>query len=138
MSVTTYHCLCTELVLGTTVPLEDLPKRQSDASIICKITAAESLSQGGSVFTSAVDTDDKAVVLKLDDGFEKRYAVRCSRCGLMLGYQLDRSQFEESKEKLGRREDVVYVLPGGLQTTDEMEGGKSMEGRVEVKIGSGA
>ncbi|EME43884.1 hypothetical protein DOTSEDRAFT_71631 [Dothistroma septosporum NZE10] len=115
------------------MPLQELPKRQSDASTICKITSAETLSLSASVLTSAVYTEDKAVVLKLEDGFEKRYAVRCSRCGLMLGYQLDRSQFEESQNELGMREDVVYVLQGGLHTTEEMEASKL----VEAKVGGG-
>ena len=74
-----------------------------------------------------MDSNEKAVVLKLDDGFEKRYAVRCGRCGLMLGYRLDRSQFEEMKEKMGVREDVVYVLSGALLKTEEMEGGRGGE-----------
>ena len=127
MAITTYHCLCTELVLASTVPLADLPKRQSDNSTICKITSAETLVQGASAFTASVDSNEKAVVLKLDDGFEKRYAVRCGRCGLMLGYRLDRSQFEEMKEKVGVREDVVYVLSGALLKTEEMEGGRGGE-----------
>lgn len=42
-----------------------------------------------------------------------------------MGYQLDKSQFEGVEEQ-GRREDVVYLLPGGLMTTKEMAAGKDM------------
>lgn len=67
-----------------------------------------------------------------DEGFEKRYLQRCGRCNLVVGYQLDWQQFgmeepmaAEAGEKSGRREDVVYLLPGGFVTTSEMVLGKS-------------
>ena len=75
----------------------------------------------------ALSVDDKATVLKLDDGFEKRYAVRCTRCGLAAGYQLDKSQFSGTEGQSGPRTDVVYILPGGLSTTEETREGRSME-----------
>ena len=120
MAVTTYHCLCTELVLATTITVQDLPKRQSDASIICKITAAESLSHGASVFTGAVNTDDQAVVLKLEDGFEKRYPLQCSRCRLDLGYHLDNSQLQPQTGVNGAATEVYYLRADGLQSTSNM------------------
>ena len=70
------------------------------------------------------------VVLKLDDGFEKRYAARCNRCDLQIGYWLDRSQSEP--EQLGRREDVIYMLPGGVMSTEDMVEKKDMEKEVAL------
>ena len=83
----------------------------------------------------ALSVDDKPTILKLDDGFEKRYAARCTRCGLAAGYQLDKSQFSGSESQDGPRTDVVYILPGGLLTTEEMREGRSMEAEIE-KVGT--
>lgn len=38
---------------------------------------------------------------------------------------MDKSQFPSEKEE-GRKEDVLFVLPGGLMTSEEMEAGKDM------------
>ena len=124
-----------ELVLAAVAPLNSLPKRLGDGASICKLSKDNSLTGSDCILTSSTVIEDKALLLKLEDGFEKRHAVRCSRCGLMLGYQLDLAQFEESKNDLGRREDVVYVVPGGLMSTEEMEKGKKMESEVEVSVG---
>lgn len=48
----------------------------------------------------------------------------------MIGYQLDWAQFGE---KEGRREDVVYLLPGGLLSTDEMVQGKDMTSHIALE-----
>lgn len=47
----------------------------------------------------------------------------------MVGYQLDKSQFPRENEE-GRKEDVFFVLPGGLMTSEEMEAGKDMNAVV--------
>lgn len=125
MAATTYHCICTEVTLATTKSLTDLPKRQSDGSSICNL-------EDSCILNSAVSAEDTPTVLKLEDGFEKRYALRCARCGLLFAYQLDLSQFEDTKAQSGRRKDLVFVLPGGLMTTEEMSEGKKMERVIEV------
>lgn len=125
-NILTYHCLCTQLSLATTAPLEALPKRQLDAAAIA--TCGDFASASKPTLTmQALSVDDKATVLKLDDGFEKRYAVRCTRCGLAAGYQLDKSHFSGTEGQSGPRTDVVYILPGGLSTTEETREGRSME-----------
>lgn len=135
-SITTYHCLCTEVVLATTSDLFSLPKRQSDGSLICKLSPGEDITPDTSILTSAVTIDDTPLVLNLEDGFEKRYPASCSRCGLMLGYQLDLSQWEATKDGKGRRSDVVYVIPGGLLSTEDVSSGsRPSEREVEVKAG---
>ena len=129
-NIITYHCLCTQLSLATTTPLESLPKRQIDAAAIATSGDFASASKP-SLTMQALSVDDKPTVLKLDDGFEKRYAVRCNRCGLAAGYHLDKSQFAGSESESGPRIDVVYILPGGLMTTAEMREGRNMEAEVE-------
>lgn len=79
--------------------------------------------------------DFNPAVLKLEDGFEKRYAIKCGRCGLIFAYQLDLCQFEESKNESGRREDLLFVIPGGVLSTEEMVDGKRMDGEIEVEVG---
>ena len=54
----------------------------------------------------------------------------------MFGYQLDLSQWEGTKDSSGRREDVVYVIPNGLLSTEDVSAGKKLGDReVEVKAG---
>lgn len=79
------------------------------------------------------EEDFPCLILKLDDGFEKRYPVQCPRCGVCFAYQLDGSQWvEDGKEKekekekdddmrrTGRRCDVLYVLREGLVRTEDV------------------
>ncbi|KAM0712115.1 hypothetical protein Q7P37_011209 [Cladosporium fusiforme] len=128
-NIFTYHCLCTQLSLATTTPLEDLPRRQLDAAAIA--TVGDFASPAKPTLTmQALSADTTATVLKLDDGFEKRYPVRCNRCGLGAGYHLDKSQFAGSESESGPKTDVVYVLPGGLMLTEEMREGRNMESEI--------
>lgn len=125
-SIHTYHCLCSELLFATYAPLASLPKRKIDKSYICKVTVSDLPIPSGVVLSGSSIDDTTAVVLKLEDGFEKRYATRCRRCDLQFGYWLDKSQFDEAEK--GRRTDVLYLLAGGLVGTDEMRAGRDGEG----------
>ncbi|GAB7334548.1 hypothetical protein MBLNU13_g06530t1 [Cladosporium sp. NU13] len=110
-NILTYHCLCTQLSLATNAPLETLPKRQLDAAAIA--TCGDFASASKPTLTmQALSVDGKATVIKLDDGFEMRYA------------------FTGTESQSGPRTDVVYILPGGLLTTEEMREGRSMEAEV--------
>jgi hypothetical protein len=64
------------------------------------------------------------------DGFEKRYLQKCGRCRVVVGYQLDWGQYGE---KEGRREDAVYLLPGGLLSTEEMGSGTDMSASIRFE-----
>lgn len=113
-----YHCLCSELVVAIPDAVDALPKRQQDGAFICELEGREPTTLVG----TTVDVD--AMILKLEDGFEKRYPLRCSRCGLMVGYHLDQSQYEQSREASGPFQGAVYFLPEGLLTTEDMMAGK--------------
>ena len=128
-AVQSYHCICSELILATHRPLPSLPQRKLDDASICKISRLEDAVPGDAVLSGSTYNDNSATVLKLEDGFEKRYAARCMRCELQVGYWLDNSQFEA--EGKGRREDVLYLLAGGLVGTEEMNEGKDAIGRGE-------
>jgi hypothetical protein len=149
-TVYTYHCLCSHLLLATTTPLPSLPRRShthDKAHIMplpptpspsTKKTAAPNDHYGLLLSTR---TDKAAEIVSSAEGFEKRYKQRCGRCALVVGYQLDWQQF--SVDRTGRREDYVFLLPGGFLTTREMVAGKmaaaeaggmqSVSGGVEVK-----
>ncbi|KAF2721480.1 hypothetical protein K431DRAFT_224273 [Polychaeton citri CBS 116435] len=132
-SINTYHCLCTELILATAGPIQNFLKREHDGSIICTLTHEDGDAPATGDSTLVNSTFERsAVVLRLEDGFEKRYAIRCQRCRLLVGYQLHWSQFDESRKASGQRDDVIYILPGGFMSTEEMEAGKSMEKEVEL------
>lgn len=72
--------------------------------------------------------DSSAVMIRADQGFEKRYLHRCPRCDIVVGYQLDLELFEDMKGGKGRREDVVYLLPGAVVETEEMIGADGTRG----------
>ena len=145
----TYHCICSTLVLATTFPLSH--RRKLDQSIILPCPpsspqvaalasqvqlgeddgdddAEQSVSPDMTLFFSTIPATSQApLLIRSDEGIEKRYPLRCSRCKLMLGYQLDWDQFgavEAAKEgHTGRREDVAYLLDGAVMTTEDMRKG---------------
>jgi hypothetical protein len=142
-TVYTYHCLCTHLLLATTTPLPALPTRQHciDKAHIMPLppppntpTNNNRRSQPNTnthdhygLMLSTI-TDRQPEIIQSDDGFEKRYLQRCGRCSLVVGYQLDWQQFaasEHEPNRSGRRDDVVFLLPGGFVTTAEMIMGKT-------------
>lgn len=173
--ISTYHCICSEVLFASTRPLTEFATRQSDHAAICTIinnsnnsssnsnsnhssnsagqeegegkggegTKTKNNSNNSILLSNAIaierkekekekekeEEDFPCLILKLDDGFEKRYPVQCPRCGVCFGYQLDGSQWVEDgneKEKdddvrrTGRRCDVLYVLREGLVRTEDV------------------
>jgi hypothetical protein len=146
-TVYTYHCLCSHLLLATTTPLPSLPQRHHSAdkahimplppaptpSSISKATPkAQAVPNDHYGLLLSTRIEKTAEIISSDEGFEKRYLQRCGRCSLVVGYQLDWQQF--SVEKSGRREDYVFLLPGGFMTTSEMITGKA---RAAENAGTG-
>lgn len=130
----TYHCLCTELVLASTTPLTKLPTRTSDRSIICPLPPTindTTVLSSHHALLHGVSTESSSIVVEREDGFEKRYLQRCPRCNITVGYQLDKSMYKDPGNESGPREDVVYLLPGGLVSTEDMMEGKNMEKQIE-------
>jgi len=65
------------------------------------------------------------LIIRGEEGFEKRWPLRCKRCKLVVGYQLDTSRFPQTETTTsGREEDVIYLLPGAVVPTEEMKEGK--------------
>ncbi|KAH0262413.1 hypothetical protein KCU91_g13428, partial [Aureobasidium melanogenum] len=135
MTVHTYHCICTQLVLASTSTLESLKTRTSDSSQILPLPDLSSTSSTSHCASLAnTTTDVKSTVIRCEDGFEKRYFHKCGRCELNVAYSLDKSQFEDTKTSLGPREDVVFLIPGGLMSTEDMKAGKDMDAEI-AKVG---
>lgn len=136
-TVHTYHCICTQLVLATTTLLSSLKTRTSDSSHILPLPSLSSTSPTSHYASLAnTITDAKPTVIRLENGFEKRYLHKCCRCELSIAYSLDKSQFENTQTASGAREDIAFLIPGGLISTEDMKSGKDMDaeiGKVGVK-----
>lgn len=132
----TYHCLCTTLILASTHDLQGLPRRQEPAQdgalvlappidITISDTINAEIAQSTSSVLLNVVPERRPVVVRREDGFEKRILLRCARCRLAIGYMLDESHFENDKGQAQSR--PVFLLPGGLLSTADMVEGKQAE-----------
>jgi hypothetical protein len=149
-TVYTYHCLCSHLLLATTTPLPSLPKRHHshDKAHIMPLppaptpnsqknarAAPQSAHSDHYGLLLSTRIEKTAEIITSDEGFEKRYLQRCGRCSLVVGYQLDWQQF--AVDRTGRREDFVFLLPGGFMTTSEMivrKAGKTGGGMATMSV----
>jgi hypothetical protein len=138
LDLKTYHCICSQLVLVSTDNLDDYARRSGEsldkAHIIPLISIPNisdqpepSPSHSGPRPTSYAillnaSPESKSTIIRRSDGFDSRYQCRCVRCNLVVGYQLDKSQFDDGVS--GPREDIIYILPGAVVTTAEMVEGK--------------
>lgn len=61
-------------------------------------------------------------MVQREDGFERRRVWRCGRCGVVIGYEVER----EKGGKEVRR--VVFLLEGGLVETEQMAEAGGWEG----------
>lgn len=73
-----------------------------------------------SILLSTTLPDRRAVLVRRDDGFEKRTMLRCGRCRVVVGYFLDKAHFGSSGSAGGAAGNVVYLLPAALVDTGSM------------------
>lgn len=72
----------------------------------------------------------KLVIVRREDGFEKRRVWRCGRCGVGVGYEVLREGRERGIDGVGVNKGekdegrVMYLLEGGLVETGEMGRGE--------------
>lgn len=110
-NIKTYHCICTTLVLATPYDLRELPTRRSPATDQALILPLA----GDGILESRlhnVTSERNPVIIRREDGFEKRLLVKCERCQLLIGYQIEDTE---------PATDAIYLLPGGLSATEEMK-----------------
>ena len=98
-------------------------------------------------------------MVRKEDGFERRLVHRCARCHVVVGYEIvgerdvvaegmvQRAEAEAEAEEDGEGEGkeggykgrILYVLPGGLRTTEAMvKGARIAEEDVEIGARSAA
>jgi len=90
--------------------------------------------------------DRRVTIVRREDGFEKRLLWRCSRCSVGVGYEIqsEGGGIEEGKGNGKGKEaayigKIVYLLPGGIMSTEVMAKGLGEEGKrigeEDVSIG---
>jgi hypothetical protein len=124
-TIQTYHCLCSTLILTTPYNLGTLPKRKApsqDQAIMFPLASdkAEQVpGQDGRYAKSTlhnVTRDRNGVIVRREDGFEKRVSMHCTRCNVVIGYKIE----QETKTEV---DPLLFLMPGGLWTTKEMKEG---------------
>lgn len=124
MSAQTYHCQCTTRILVTTMDLTKLPRRQEpglDEAIIYPLSYNDPIEELSNLVSG------EPVLVRRDDGFEKRIQHRCARCRVVIAYEL--------ADKPGRAP-IIYILPGWLITLEAMKKGRQIDDR-SVVLGQG-
>lgn len=118
----TYHCICSTLILATKYDIEALPTRKEpahDQAIILPLSTENGQGPPTSTLHNLLP-DATPLIVRREDGFDRRIVLRCSRCKLIIGYKLDQAGLATSG---GRVQDVMYILPGGLIPTEHMQQG---------------
>ena len=119
-SIQTYHCLCSTLILATPYNLDQLPVRSSssqDQAIICPLGSHSSSEVEATSKLHNVTADRQPLIVRREDGFEKRTLLRCTRCNLAVGYRVE-------GDSVNINEKAVFLLLGGLMSTEDMKAGK--------------
>ncbi|KAI9797911.1 MAG: hypothetical protein M1825_005680 [Sarcosagium campestre] len=146
--VYTYHHLCAQLLLTTTHELSSLARRESppglDNAYILPLDARPTAARGYSILLSATP-DRRPVVIRREDGFEKRWLYRCARCRSVVGYTIDdregrigvgaggRATAAAAEEESEEVEKVAYLLPGGWRESSQLD----QDPVVDAEVGFG-
>lgn len=110
--VHTYHCICHTLILAVCDNLGSFPPRVSSKDVAVIVGPASQY------HVVHVIEEHKSIIIRRDDGFEKRTLLRCERCRLVVAYKLDVNHFEDGHRETGS--ETLYVLPGALVETKAM------------------
>lgn len=171
-TIHTYHCICNSLLLASTHTLSTLPRRQGsalDEALILPLppaplaraisdspeprgeSAAEKdgsrkeskdLPAEGYTLVLGMVQDKKVTIIRREDGFERRVLSRCSRCNVVVGYEIqgDGTAMDiDTKEKEAEwyTGKVMYLIPGGVMSTEVMMSEKKLrEEDVDIRKGS--
>jgi hypothetical protein len=124
-----------------------------------KQLAQADLPPSGYTIPLGINPASKLLIVRSENGFEKRLLWRCARCSVVIGYEIclqdnspityatDSSIQAASGAGKGGREGsgfegkVLYVLPNGLMSSEFMtgkDGQKIGEDDVDIKGGAGA
>ncbi|KAF7857981.1 hypothetical protein EAF04_009338 [Stromatinia cepivora] len=84
----------------------------------------------------------KQIIIRREDGFEKRGLWRCGRCAVVVGYEVLGEGKGKGKEVEGGEGDggfegkILYLLRGGLMSTKVMADGKKVTEQDAGVLGS--
>jgi len=170
-TIHTYHCICNSLLLASTHTLSALPRRQGsalDEALILPLPPApsarsisespgvegESAGEGdgskkeskelpaeGYTLLLGMAQDKKVTIIRREDGFERRIMSRCSRCNLVVGYEIQGDGTAMDIDGKGKEAEwftgkIMYLLPGGVMSTDVMMSEKKLqEEDVDIRKG---
>ena len=104
--------------------------------------------------------DRKTTLIRRSDGFEKRILYRCSRCNLVVGYELQSASSlptssatdtnmdmdidsGKGKSKQGEGDagvydgKILYILPGGVMSTEVLASGRKIGEEDVGFVGTG-
>ncbi|KIY49332.1 hypothetical protein FISHEDRAFT_41025, partial [Fistulina hepatica ATCC 64428] len=99
----TYYCLCGEFILVIDKPLNSLPRRNTDNSVVIRTQDTEA----GPARAYKLNTVlSEPFLLERSDGHERQYRHKCPRCTLPVGYQTMPPPCP-----------YVYILSGALSQT---------------------
>lgn len=71
------------------------------------------------------------MIVRREDGFEKRYLYRCQRCDVVVGYGLDEEQWSGTSDVPA----VMFILSNGLMSTDFMASSRKLS-EDQITIGA--
>ncbi|POS82792.1 hypothetical protein EPUL_004893, partial [Erysiphe pulchra] len=144
--VYTYHCICTHLLFASTHIFSSLPRRSRekgsiDAALILPLPKVALNSKNlrydvpppeGFTLLLGLEKDTKIHTLRKPDGFERRTLYQCSRCKIVIGYEIspesgivevdtaENVHPEVDEDKCLGPVKIMYILPGGLMSTEFM------------------
>ncbi|KAH9464669.1 hypothetical protein MJO28_001629 [Puccinia striiformis f. sp. tritici] len=95
------YCLCGEFILVIDKPLSLVPRRPIDGSYIIRNKEPKRSYKLNTELTKL------PTLIRRENGFEKQYRHTCSRCNLVIGYEI-------SSPTKG---DWTYIFPGSLTET---------------------
>lgn len=156
----TYHCICTHLLFASTHNFLSLPRRShqkssADAALILPLPkdplSSKHAQRGlptpeGYTLLLGVEKDTKILIVRKSNNLERRLLYQCSRCKIVIGYEIlleDRlaetdasgAQAEGNIERGSNPFKIMYLLPGGLMSTEFMASSEKIT-EEDVHIGT--
>lgn len=130
-----------------TIPEPEAEKEAASSEQAAAPSAGETRKTEQAHYTIPLSTllpDQTPIIIRREDGFEKRILLRCGRCRVVVGYKLcdaagstteaedidvdvDDEDEEDSEElgltRGGKGEKAIYLLPGSIVGTEDLDVG---------------